>query len=300
MPPVTIHIPVLIDEVIDGLDLAPCKIIIDGTLGGGGHSREIIKRIGPGGKLIGIDRDPDAVIATEKTLVDLAQEHEVELSCHDVNYADIPELLVQLDIAFVDGILLDLGLSSDQLEDRDRGFSYNADGALDLRFNRTAGEPASRLVNRLGEKHLANLIYEFGEEKFSRRVARNICKHRHAEKIETAAQLAAIVRRSVPRSRGHSIDPATRTFQALRIAVNEELKWLSVAMRRLPAVLSPGGRLAVISFHSLEDRIVKRAFNENERLAVVTKRPIRATETEIEANPRSRSSKLRVSSLIST
>ena len=209
-------------------------------------------------------------------------------------------MLAQLQITSVDGILLDLGLSSDQLEDRDRGFSYNADGPLDLRFNRSAGEPAARLVNRLGEKHLADLIYEFGEEKFSRRVARNICKHRHANKIETAAQLAEIVRRSVPRSKHHSIDPATRTFQALRIAVNDELKWLKVAMRRLPDVLSLGGRLVVISFHSLEDRIVKQAFNTNPNLEILTKRPIRPTDTEIEANPRSRSSKMRVSKRIRT
>ena len=288
----------MLDEVLDALSLQQGKIIVDGTLGGGGHSREILKRIGPGGTLLAIDRDPDAVAATEATLVEVAEENHVQLMCLAANYADLPELLAQLQIDSVDGILLDLGLSSDQLEDRNRGFSYNADGALDLRFNRSAGEPAFRLVNRLGEKHLADLIYEFGEEKFSRRVARNICKQRHVKKIETAAQLADIVRRSVPRSKNHSIDPATRTFQALRIAVNEELKWLKVAMRRLPAVLSPGGKLAVISFHSLEDRIVKQAFNANSQLEIVTKRPIRPTETEIDVNPRCRSSKLRVSKLI--
>jgi 16S rRNA (cytosine1402-N4)-methyltransferase len=293
----TVHIPVMLDEVLDALGLQPGKIIVDATLGGGGHSREILKRIGPGGMLIAIDRDPDAVVATEATLVATAQANDVRLSCHPANYADLPELLAQLQIATVDGILLDLGLSSDQLEDRNRGFSYHADGALDLRFNRNAGEPAARLVNRLGEKHLADLIYEFGEEKFSRRVARNICKQRHIRKIETAAQLADIVRRSVPRSKNHPIDPATRTFQALRIAVNEELKWLTVAMRRLPDVLSPGGRLAVISFHSLEDRIVKTAFLENPKLEIITKRPIRPTETEVESNARSRSAKLRVAKL---
>lgn len=290
----TVHIPVLKDEVLEALELSSGKVIVDGTLGGGGHSREIIARIGPGGTLIAFDRDPEAVAATESTLLDIARNNQVELVCRSDNYADLPEVLDQLGIEAVDGILLDLGLSSDQLEARDRGFSYNSDGTLDLRFNRSAGEPAYRLVNRLGQKHLADLIYEYGEEKFSRRVARNICKLRHENKIETAAQLAEIVRRSVPRSKNHSIDPATRTFQALRIAVNEELKWLKVAMRRLPDCLVAGGKMVVISFHSLEDRLVKQGFNENERVDVQTKKPIRPSEEETERNPRARSSKLRV------
>ena len=290
----TVHIPVLLDECLDALNLKEGGYYVDGTLGGGGHSAEILKRIGPRGRLLSLDRDPVAVDATRERLETLANEHQVELLCQDANYADLPEILDQLEVNSVVGILLDLGLSSDQLEARERGFSYNSDGALDLRFNQLEGEPASRLVNRLGEKHLADLIYQFGEERFSRRVARNICKARHGNPIETAAQLAEIVRRSVPRSKGHSIDPATRTFQALRIAVNEELKWLTVAMRRLPARLSPGGRLAVISFHSLEDRIVKEAFNESLILTKITKRPVQADESELHSNPRSRSAKLRV------
>lgn len=296
----TVHIPVLQDEVLDALSLQSGKIIVDATLGGGGHSREILKRISPGGRLIAIDRDPDAVAATQPALAEIASQNDIQLSCHAANYADLPELLVQLDVDSVDGILLDLGLSSDQLEDDNRGFSFHASGSLDLRFNRNAGEPAFRLVNRLGEKHLADLIYEFGEEKYSRRIARNICKQRHVQKIQTATQLADIVRRCVPRSKNHSIDPATRTFQALRIAVNDELKWLTVAMRRLPDVLSPGGKMAVISFHSLEDRIVKTAFVENSKLEIVTKRPIRATDVEVETNPRSRSARLRVATAVRT
>ncbi len=269
-------------------------VYVDGTLGGGGHSREILKRIGPNGVLIAVDRDPDAVAATQEALQPIRKESGAKLYCLQANYADLPEIIEQLEIDSVDGILLDLGLSSDQLADRDRGFSYNAEGPLDLRFNRLAGQPASRLVNRLGEKHLADLIYEFGEERFSRRVARNICQARHKEKIKTASQLAAIVRRSVPRSKHHSIDPATRTFQALRIAVNDELKWLKVAARRLPDLLAENGRIAVISFHSLEDRMIKEAFNENLILETVTRKPLRATEEEIASNPRSRSAKLRI------
>ena len=290
----TVHIPVLMQECLDALNLASGRTIIDGTMGGGGHSANILKHIGPRGRLLAIDRDPEAVSATRPTLEQVAQQNDVDLICESVNYADLPEFLDQQDIGLVDGILLDLGLSSDQLESRDRGFSYNSEGSLDLRFNRSAGEPAFRLVNRLGEKHLANLIYEFGEERFSRRVARNICKIRHEKKIETAAELAAIVRKSVPRSKGHSIDPATRTFQALRIAVNEELKWLKVAMRRLPSRLNAGGRLAIISFHSLEDRIVKTAFNEDDSLNVLSRKPIRPGEEEVDQNPRSRSARLRI------
>ena len=194
----------------------------------------------------------------------------------------------------VDGILLDLGLSSDQLADPTRGFSFQSTGTLDLRFDTTRGEPAWKLVERLSAEHLADLIYRYGEERYSRRIARHIVDVRRATPIHTAADLARVVRESVPRSRNERIDPATRTFQAMRIAVNEELKWLEVALRRLPDCLSPGGRLAVISFHSLEDRLVKESFRDDARLQVATRRPVRATEQEVSANPRSRSAKLRV------
>lgn len=284
----TIHIPVLPIEVIEGMNPREGDIVVDGTLGGGGHTRALLERIGPTGRLIGFDRDPHAVDSTREQIPDS------NALFINANYSSIPEYLDELGIDSVNSILLDLGLSSDQLADRDRGFSFQSDGPLDLRFNPLAGEPASRLVNRLSEKHLANLIYEFGEEKLSRRIARKIVKIRHHEKIESASQLARIVRSCVPRSRNQTIDPATRTFQALRIAVNEELKWLKVAMERLPKLLAPGGRMAVISFHSLEDRIVKHAMAENPDLEVLTKKPIQASETELEENPRSRSAKLRV------
>ncbi len=284
----TIHIPVLPLEVIDGLNPQPGSTIVDGTLGGGGHAKAILERIGATGTLFGFDRDP---IAVEDTKTRISEENAHLINA---NYSDMPEQLSLFDVTQVDGILLDLGLSSDQLADRERGFSFHSDGPLDLRFNQMAGEPAAKLVNRLSEKHLADLIYEFGEERFSRRIARKIVKLRHANKIETAAQLANIVRPCIPRTKKKSIDPATKTFQALRIAVNEELKWLKVAVNRLPDLLVPGGRIAIISFHSLEDRIVKQALQQNDQLEILSRKPIMAGEEELMNNPRSRSAKLRV------
>jgi 16S rRNA (cytosine1402-N4)-methyltransferase len=285
---VTIHIPVLPQEVIDGLNPQPGSTIVDGTLGGGGHAQAILERIGTSGTLFGFDRDPLAVDDT-KTRISAANAHLIT-----ANYSDMPEQLSLFDVTQVDGVLLDLGLSSDQLADRDRGFSFHSDGPLDLRFDQMAGEPAAKLVNRLSEKHLANLIYEFGEERFSRRIARKIVKLRHDNKIETASHLASIVRSCIPRTKKKSIDPATKTFQALRIAVNEELKWLKVAVNRLPDLLAPGGRIAIISFHSLEDRIVKQSLQQNDQLEVLSRKPIMAGEEELLSNPRSRSAKLRV------
>ena len=192
-------------------------------------------------------------------------------------------------------MVLDLGVSSDQLADPVRGFSFSADGPLDLRFDPSAGEPAWRLVNRLSAEHLADLIYHYGEERYSRRIARAIVKARREKPIKRAAELADLVRRCVPTSRGgHQIDPATRTFQALRIAVNDELKSLEIALRRIPDCLRPQGRLAVISFHSLEDRRVKEAFRDDPRYQVLTRKPVRPSAQEIADNPRARSAKLRV------
>ncbi len=284
----TVHIPVLTDEILDGLNPSDGSLIIDGTLGGGGHTARLLERVGSGGRVIGFDRDPLAVEETSSRISD------PRFTAICANYADMPEYLAELGIESVDGILLDLGLSSDQLADRDRGFSYQSDGALDLRFNPLVGEAASRLVNRLSEKHLADLIYEYGEERLSRRIARKIVAIRQHEKIETSEHLARIVRSCVPRSKNHQIDPATRTFQALRIAVNDELKWVRVAMERLPKILRPGGRFAIISFHSLEDRIVKQALVADETMQVLTKKPLIAGEAELLRNSRSRSAKLRL------
>ncbi|MCH2178790.1 MAG: 16S rRNA (cytosine(1402)-N(4))-methyltransferase RsmH [Mariniblastus sp.] len=283
----SVHLPVLVEPIIEALDLKPGNLVIDGTMGGGGHTMEFSKLVGPEGKVLGFDRDPVAVENTS----DILPKNVIGIAG---NYADVPEYVREMQIGPVDAILLDLGLSSDQLADHDRGFSFQSSGVLDLRFDQTSGEPAWRLINRLGEKHLADLIYQFGQERYSRRVARKICRIRHDETIKTADQLARIVRSCVPRSRNHSIDPATRTFQALRIGVNEELKWLNVALKRLPKILAVGGKLAIISFHSLEDRMVKTAFVEDPSLKILTKRPITADESEIAINPRSRSAKLRI------
>jgi 16S rRNA (cytosine1402-N4)-methyltransferase len=289
MPPIpTQHVPVLAAEVLEWLRPAAGQVFVDGTLGGGGHARLLAQAVGERGLVVGLDRDPQAVDAAEERLRGLP------VRLVQGNYGDLPELLSSLEIRSVDGILLDLGLSSDQLADSERGFSFHAEGPLDLRFDETRGEPAWRILERLSAEHLADLIYQYGEERFSRRVARKVVEARRSTPIRSAAQLAEIVRRAVPRSKVERIDPATRTFQALRIAVNEELKWLEVAMKRLPDCLKPAGRIAVISFHSLEDRIVKDSFRNDARLNVLTRRPVSATEQETAGNPRARSAKLRV------
>jgi len=288
MSDATVHIPVLFDEVLEQLQPAPGGIFVDGTLGGGGHTRALAERVGPEGRVIAVDLDN---IAVERASITLAG---MPVAVANASYADIPEVLDEVGVAAVDGVLLDLGLSSDQLADAARGFSYLSEGELDMRFDLDQGEPAWRMIARMSEEHLANVIYQYGEERFSRRIAKKIVEQRRSDPIRTAAQLAELVRSCVPRSRGHNIDPATRTFQALRIAVNGELDALQTALKRLPAYLKPGGRLAIISFHSLEDRIVKEAFRDDERLSAITRKPIVASEEESNRNPRARSAKLRV------
>jgi 16S rRNA (cytosine1402-N4)-methyltransferase len=243
--------------------------------------------VGMAGRVIGLDRDPQAVAATIPTLP-------ANVSAIHANYAELPEVLSELQLPVVDAILLDLGLSSDQLADEQRGFSFRAEGELDLRFDPTRGQPAWALLERIREQDLANLIYEYGEERKSRVIARRVCESRRTRPLRSAQDLAELVRSCVPRSRKNPIDPATRTFQALRIAVNEELKWLEQALAQFPRLLRPGGKLAIISFHSLEDRLVKHRFREHPLLEVLTKKPIIATDDEIANNSRSRSAKLRV------
>ena len=287
--PSPLHVPVMLDEVVHWLDPRPGGVIVDGTLGGGGHTRTLADRVGPTGKVLALDRDPAAVAAAERNLAGLP----VELA--HANFCDLPEVCRQLGIMGVDGVLLDLGVSSDQLADPSRGFSFSSEGPLDLRFDPASGEPASRLLSRLSEQHLAELIYHYGEERHSRRIARAIVQRRREKPSQTAADLADLVRRHVPRPRrGRQIDPATRVFQALRIAVNDELKSLEIALRRIPECLRPRGRLAVISFHSLEDRRVKEAFRDDERLQALTRKPIRPGPEEVDRNPRASSAKLRV------
>lgn len=304
-PSTSMHVPVLPTEVIESLDLSAGKVIVDGTFGGGGHSNLILPRIAPGGTLIGLDRDPHAIdqygatwrasLAADAAEDDSANISDVRVELINDSYHRLPTLLQELGIEAVDGILLDLGLSSDQLNDPKRGFSYQTSGDLDLRFDPTCGESASDLLLRLPEKEIADLIYQFGEERCSRRIARRIIERRKERRaVTTADELADLVRGCVPRSKNHRIDPATRTFQALRIAVNQELRIVKQSLEDLPSCLRPGGRLVVISFHSLEDRLVKHAFREADDLEVVTRKPILATDRENAENPRARSAKLRV------
>ncbi|HIF34543.1 MAG TPA: 16S rRNA (cytosine(1402)-N(4))-methyltransferase RsmH [Planctomycetes bacterium] len=291
----TIHTPVLPVEAIEALQITSGATIVDGTAGGGGHVQRMLARVGPSGRVIAIDRDPDAVERLRARFSD------PRVQFFENNYADLPELLDEIGLRSVDGILLDLGLSSDQLADRQRGFSFESDGPLDLRFDPRRGEPAYRLINRLSSEHLADLIYQYGEERLSRRIARAIVARRQEKPIDTATELAEIVRRAYPPAskRGEKIAPATRTFQALRIAVNDELKALETALRRFPEIMETDGKLAIISFHSLEDRQVKQAFRDDERYEALTRKPIRPNEAEIIDNPRSRSAKLRVARRLS-
>jgi 16S rRNA (cytosine1402-N4)-methyltransferase len=287
--PLPLHVPVMLDEVIQWLDPRPGQVFVDGTLGGGGHTAALARRVGDTGLVIALDRDGAALAAAEQRLAGLP----VKLVA--ASYCELPEVLAQLDVEAVHGIVLDLGLSSDQLADVERGFSFDADGPLDLRFDVGSGEPAWRLIERLDAVELANLIFRYGEERHSRRIARRIVEERRAAPVRTARQLAQIVRASVPRGRGKDrIDSATRTFQALRIAVNDELGALEDGLKAFPDCLAPDGRVAVISFHSLEDRLVKETFRDDPRYEVLTRKPLRPTDEEVARNPRSRSAKMRV------
>lgn len=283
-----LHVPVLLNEVVEWLNPQPGTTLVDGTLGGGGHTRALAERVGPGGVVIALDRDPAALAVAETELCGLP------IKLAHANFADLPDVLKELGVSAVHGVVLDLGLSSDQLADPERGFSFDTAGPLDLRFDNGEGQPAWKLLERLPEKELADLIYRYGEERHSRRIARRIVERRSTQPVRTAAELARLVRSCVPRSTGHAIDPATRTFQALRIAVNDELVSLERLLAVLPNCLRADGRAAIISFHSLEDRLVKVGFRDDPRYEVLTRKPVRPTDAEIARNPRSRSAKLRV------
>jgi 16S rRNA (cytosine1402-N4)-methyltransferase len=283
-----VHRPVLLDEVLAWLAPREGSVLVDGTAGAGGHTRALAGRVGATGRVIGLDRDLAMLALAEQATRGLP----VTLVASP--YSALGEVLADLGVGFVDGVLLDLGLSSDQLSWPHRGFSFAADGPLDMRYDPGSGGPsAADLVNTLREEELARIFFEYGEERYSRRVARRLVEARKAAKVTTTGELAAIVRRSIPGKRG-PIDPATRVFQALRVAVNDELGHLDEALRAVPDVLNPGGRFAVISFHSLEDRRVKHAFRDDPRLHVLTRKPVTASPGERTANPRARSAKLRV------
>ena len=276
------HVPVLATEIVEALAPAPGKVFVDGTLGGAGHTRLLLER---GATVYGIDQDPYALERARQAALP-------GLHVLEGNYRDMAELLPAAGVTRVDGVLLDIGVSSFQLDDAGRGFSYHAEAPLDMRMSQS-GDSAADVVNELDETELAALIYEYGEERHSRRIARFIVQAREKAPIETTVQLAEIIKRAYPGfSKG--IHPARRTFQALRIYVNDELGALRGGLAAAQSLLAPGGRLAVISFHSLEDRIVKRFLLGSEVLTPLTKRPIVAAEDEQASNPRARSAKLRV------
>jgi 16S rRNA (cytosine1402-N4)-methyltransferase len=301
------HLPVMPQEVLEGLALRPGHAIVDGTFGGGGHARLILERIMPGGTLIAIDRDAEALERFDALL----QDHPSGGHFYHGSYAQMREAAGSVGISHVNGVLLDLGLSSLQLSDPERGFSFQHDGPLDMRFDRDRGQPASTLVNTLSPEDLAAIFYEYGEERESRRIARAIIRARENGPIDSTAQLAAIVERALGGRRGARVHPATKVFQALRIAVNGELEELERGLRAGVDLLDAGGRFAVISFHSLEDRMVKRFFAAEAKGCVCPPevpvcicgqkprvrrigRAIKPTPSEIASNPRSRSAVLRI------
>ena len=301
------HVPVLLKEAIDFLAVRRGGTYIDATVGLGGHSYEIAKRLGAPGHLIGLDKDPAALaIARERFVVGHSSLAVGQRLTTDDRRPDWPEITLLhrsfaeiakgQQAASIDGILADIGVSSLQLDDAARGFSFQADGPLDMRMDPRGERTAEQVVNHLDERQLADVIYEFGEERRSRRIARAICRSRP---IRSTAHLADVISAAArPMNQAERrIHPATRTFQALRIFVNRELEDLQALLEAAPRILKPGGRVVVISFHSLEDRIVKDAFregaNKDKHFRVLTKKPVTATELESDRNPRARSAKLR-------
>ena len=301
------HKPVLLDETINGLNIKPNGIYIDGTLGGAGHSDHILKRLSSKGLLIGIDRDEEALSAAKERLKDFQNVKYVH-----GNHDEIEEILKELDIDKVDGILLDLGVSSYQLDQRERGFSYLGNNELDMRMDKSQELTAKEVINNYPEEKLANIIYEYGEERFSRQIAKNVCEYRKSKKIETTEELVQIIEKSIPSFAKKDGHPAKRTFQAIRIEVNDEIRPLYETVRKNIKHLKPGGRLCIITFHSLEDRAVKNAYIDAQGKCtcpkdlpycvcgvksegkIINKKPIIATKEEQEENSRSKSAKLRI------
>ncbi len=299
------HIPVLLDETIKGLNINPNGIYVDGTAGGGGHSGEILKRL-TSGKLISIDRDPDAVC----TLTERFKKNENSIIVKG-NFADIKELLAQRGVFRVDGVLLDIGVSSHQLDTAERGFSFHEDAPLDMRMSQS-GTTAEELVNTLPYEELKRIIFEYGEEKYAPSIARGIVESREQKPVKTTLELAEIIKNNVPQRVRRDGHPARKTFQAIRIAVNDELEALKRGLDGAFDILGSGGRLAVITFHSLEDRIVKQKMAQwaqgctcpkdfpvcvcgnKPKVRLITRKPVCANETELTQNARARSAKLRI------
>lgn len=285
----SVHVPVMPREVLHYLQLAPGFIVVDGTVGAGGHSLKICQQIEPSGRLLAFDRDP--------MMLQFAQERLAGRSVdfHNSSYVDLPEALQQLGIGQVDRVLLDLGLSSDQLADRNRGFGFDAGGPLDMRFQPAAGRSAAELLNEAPAEQLVQILQDFAEEPFAEQIVAEIVNRRRHTPLTSTQDLEACVRAAVPRrAQQNQRNPATRAFQALRIAVNNELEHVQRMMTDvLPRVLKPGGIAVILTFHSLEDRIVKQTFKGQKQWTALTPKPIEATPAEIRLNPRSRSAKLR-------
>jgi len=307
------HIPVMISEVLHYLDCKPGKIYVDGTLGGAGHARAICSKISPGGVFIGIDQDIDAI----KNAKNVLESFDITIRLFHGNFINLPEFLRQLNIKAVDGILLDLGISLHQIESSGRGFSFLRDEPLDMRMNKMSGITAEDLINTMDEKNLKKIFREYGEERWAGQIAKKIAASRKQKAIKSSRQLAQIVCDAVPKSSFHQkIHPATRVFMAIRIAVNRELEMLNLFMENVADLLNPKARLCVLSFHSLEDRIVKHRLktlekgcvcpsdfpecicNQKPILRLLTKRVVRPSIEEIERNPMARSTKLRAAERI--
>ncbi len=288
------HIPVMLGEVVDYLNLGPGKVIVDATIGTGGHSKAILERIMPQGKLIGIDRDEESLAVARERLSANSS------ACEFVygNFVNLDAILKDLNIKKIDGILFDLGISSYQLQNPGRGFSFQYDGPLDMRLDRNSYISAYDLVNNLNEDEISAMLWNFGEERWHNRIARFLVEEREKHAITTTEQLSKVVVKAIPpKYRHYRIHPATRTFQAVRIAVNRELETIEVAINKALQLLESSARICVISFHSLEDRIVKFGFRKaasEGKIKIITAKPLTPKVAEIKENPSSRSSKLRV------
>ena len=294
----SLHQPAMRQEALKALNLKPGQTIVDATIGTAGHSLEILKAISPGGRLIGIDRDEDALVIARERLAEFNPSTRLRIDIARGDFRDINKILSGLKVKKIDGILFDLGVSSYQLDSKERGFSFRYDAPLDMRMDKTSYILAYDLVNNLTEKEISDILWMFGEERWHNRIARYLVRARSSGPVATTGQLRDIVVRAIgrPFGPGQRIHPATRTFQALRIAVNRELEALKEALSAVPELLKKRGRVCVISFHSLEDRIVKHSFRENSLKGIykiITKKPLEAGDDETAQNPRSRSAKMR-------
>lgn len=306
------HVPVLLHETVDGLALQADAWVIDGTLGAGGHSEAILEAIGPNGRLLAIDRDSEAIARAQQRLARFGE----RVTLRQGSFEELLVIAQELGFAGIQGVVLDLGISSDQLDAADRGFSFQVEGPLDMRMDVSHPLTADEIVNQWSQEQIADLIYQYAEEPRSRRIARAIVA---ARPVHTTTQLAEVVAQALGGRKGQRIHPATQVFQALRIAVNDELGALKAVLPQIVSLLAPGGRVAVIAFHSLEDRLVKQFFQREGRdcicdtlpgysarapqpcrcghlatLRIVTRRPVQPSEAEVSCNPRSRSAKLRI------